>query len=169
MKRFAITAVLALALAGTLEAKPWYKKPFVWATVASNQLSAAFATIEAHDCRVRESVAFCAGGYGPFAAREWDRNLLAGGFSALAILGSRDGRKHIKVWFAPPLGLTAYDTYTAYDQTLKGCPAGFWPAYGAKFTCTNGWKDINQSIERKETFHATTHFDLSGVVFVPRK
>jgi hypothetical protein len=145
------TLIVFLLCASTLSAQPWYKDHKVWAVIGSSIASSAVATKEAHDCRLREGISFCSGGYGPFAAREAVRMSATIGLDALGLWGRHLG---IREWAALPLGNTAYNAYDAYDQTLKGCPVGQWPVYGTKYNCTGGGKSY------------ATKPDLSRVSFV---
>jgi hypothetical protein len=147
---------LFLIFSTSLTAKPWHHDWKFWAVAGSNLLASGIAIKETHDCRMRETIAFCNGGYGPFAARSGVNFGTAAGFDILAAWGHDHGVKEWPMWAA---GLTGYNAYVAYDQTLKGCPKDYWPVWGTKFTCTNGWSYENNS----------EHSDLSRVVFVRRK
>jgi hypothetical protein len=148
MKAPALFCIL-LCFAASVDAQPWYKDKKVWLLIGASVASSAVATKEAHDCRERVGIGFCSGGYGPFAARETVNMIGTIGTDALGLWGRHMG---IKEWFVLPVGYTVYNTYTAYDQTLKGCPAGQVPVYGTKYTC--------------QPEYAWAKADLSQVTFV---
>jgi hypothetical protein len=134
MRTFALCAVLML-FGSSIEANPFKEKKF-WAIFTTSIASSITDTVEAHKCRERVGISFCSGGYGPFGARQGVNIGASIGFSFLGYWGERLG---IKEAYGLPIAFTGYNAYDAYDQTLKGCPAGQWPVYGTKFTCTGTW------------------------------
>lgn len=141
MRKLILAILLTLGLTAPMQAKPWYKDWKVLTVIGVSLAADAVATHEIHECRLREGVAFCDGGYGEFAAREVVRAVSTAGEDAIA-LGMRHDGQAFKYWAPVALGLPAYNTYVAYDETLKGCPTGYWPLWGTKFTCTNGWGTV---------------------------
>ena len=141
-RKLLATIGLLLLLGPALEAKPFWKKKVFWVSTAVGAAASLVDTKEAHDCRQRVGISFCSGGYGPFAARQALNFGANVGFNLLAAWGQDLG---VKESYALPFAFTAYNIYDAYDQTLKGCPAGQWPVYGTKYNCTGptGPKDWN--------------------------
>lgn len=76
--------------------------------------ASAIATHEANECRVRNGVAPCAGGYGGFAGREGLRMGVAVLFSGLSWYGHRAG---FKEWSGPALGYAGFNTVVAVKES----------------------------------------------------
>jgi hypothetical protein len=145
-RKLLVGTVLLALLAGSVQAKPFWKKKVFWVAVGVNLGASLVATKQIHDCRLREGIAFCDGGYGEFKAREITRGLGGIGLDFLGAWGQSQGVSD-KVAFIPAFVYAGYNAYVAYDQGLKGCPAGEWPVYGTKYTCTGpkeskDWKHI---------------------------
>lgn len=154
MKKGIIVSILALAFAlpgfAQEEVKPilwkhhnpvkavaralFSKKTAVAFVLAAPLAASLVATQEAHECRVRNGVAPCSGGYGPFAAREGLRFGLSLGFGALSAYGHHEGYKE---WFIMAGGMAAWNGVDAYRQANKSCPRGYHFLPGTKFTCTD--------------------------------
>jgi hypothetical protein len=123
--------------------KAWYKDIRVWTVIGISLGASAAATYEAHECRLRNGIAPCDGGYGEFKAREIVRAVSTVGEDAIA-LGMRHQDIAAKYWLPVALGFPAYNTYVAVHESLKGCPAGEEFLYGTKFTCVpeNYWGNV---------------------------
>jgi hypothetical protein len=120
--------------------RPWYKD-LASLLIAGSSLGASAAnTYESHECRMRKDagIAFCNGGYGPFAARQGINFGTAVLMTGLSLWGRHEG---FKEWAAPSLGFTAYNTYEAVHQSQIGCPAGTVPVYGTKYNCEPAYKN----------------------------
>lgn len=108
---------LAVALLAALpcEAAPkWLKRTVEYAVYAAPVVTSVLATHYAHGCRERNGVAPCAGGYGDFALREAAvRGGLSITFTGLSMYGHRAG---FKEWFAPAVGMAAFNSYVAYHE-----------------------------------------------------
>lgn len=113
-----LSLVALLLLGGTSDAAPRFKtilrKTIEYSIYAAPIATSLLATHEGRACRGRNDVAVCSGGYGPFNGREYGIRLpLSGTMSILSMTGHKGG---FKEWFAPAIGMTAFNSYVAYDQ-----------------------------------------------------
>lgn len=148
MRRILVVVTLLLLMVEPLGAKPWYKDLNVWRMIGMTVGSDIARTRQGHECRQRRNagIAFCEGGYGPFAAREAVMD--AGGLvlDGIGIWGRHMGIKEYSM-FAD--GFTGYNTYVAAKQASIGCSAGTYPVYGTKYNCTSVWKPDLSHVELK--------------------
>jgi hypothetical protein len=149
--------LISLLFAGTLLAepptKPWYKDWKVWRMIGFTVGSDIARTYEGHKCRERKNagIAFCDGGYGPYAARE---AVVDGGGLLLDGIGIWGRHMGIKEYSLFADGFSGYNTYVAYHEASLGCKAGTWPVWGTKYNCV-AWTWPTQNKE-----------DMSHVIIV---
>lgn len=114
-----LTATLAvLLLASPSFAKPKLKtvvrKIVEYSIYAAPIATSLLATHEGSVCRAHNDVAVCSGGYGPFYGREYGIRLpLSTTMSVLSMTGHKNS---FKEWFVPAVGMTAFNSFVAYDQ-----------------------------------------------------
>lgn len=113
MKKVGLVLVLVMFCLPVSDARPWYRDWKVWTVVGMSIGASAAATHNAHECRLRTDVAFCSGGYGPFAAREGLRFGLAAGLATHAVWGRHQG---FKEWPVFALGFAGFNTVVAVKQ-----------------------------------------------------
>ena len=105
----------ALFLALPAHAAPkWLKRTVQVAIYAAPVATSLWATHEGHLCRQRTDVAFCSGGYGPFAAREGVRGGVSITLTGLSWWGHKQGYKE---WFAPAVGMATFNSVVAIQQS----------------------------------------------------
>lgn len=117
MKHLSVLAILFL-LASPSFAKPKFKtvvrKVVEYSIYAAPVVTSLLATHEGSVCRAHNDVAVCSGGYGPFHGREYGIRLgLSVTMTGLSMYGHKSG---FKEWFAPAVGMAAFNSYVAYDQ-----------------------------------------------------
>lgn len=110
--------MIALLFASPSFAKPKLKtvirKTVEYAIYAAPIATSLLATHEGSVCRAHNDVAVCSGGYGPFHGREYGIRLsLSSTMSILSMTGHKAG---FKEWFAPAIGMAAFNSYVAWDQ-----------------------------------------------------
>lgn len=129
MKRYVAILVIAFLFPQIITAKPWYKDWKAWLVIGASIGSSAAVTHFGHECRRQFGPAPCAGGYGPFAARESVRMGVNVGLTGVGLGLRHDGDK---AWPVIPLGAIAYNTVVAFRESRVGCPAGQEFVYGTK-------------------------------------
>jgi hypothetical protein len=117
MKHLSILAILMM-LASPSYSKPKLKtvikKVVEYSIYAAPIATSLLATHEGSVCRAHNDVAVCSGGYGPFYAREYGVRMgLSVTMTGLAVYGHKNG---FKEWFAPAVGMAAFNSYVIYDQ-----------------------------------------------------
>lgn len=123
--RAARALILLLLLPGAADAKPhhWFKDWKNWAIIGVTIGASAAATHEGHNCRLRLDVASCAGGYGPFAAREGVRFSMGAVAAGMTIYAREHRDTFGKETWIPFAAYTTWATEVAVRQGTKSGPA----------------------------------------------
>ena len=116
MKKILAAVLFILLAANVTEAKPahWYKDWRNWAALGLSVGSSAAASYAVSGCRSRADLVHCDNGYGSFRASQGLRGGLSFTLGTMSVVGHEKG---FKEWLAPALGVTAYNTYTAIQQS----------------------------------------------------
>jgi hypothetical protein len=99
----------------------WIRDWRNWAIIGLTVGVSAAATHEGHECRLRLDVASCAGGYGPFAAREGVRFTM-GAVAAGMTIYAREHHFGKETW-VPTIAYTTWATEIAVRQGTMTGPA----------------------------------------------
>jgi hypothetical protein len=119
--------LLCLILSGMLmpssEAKPRWKDARWWAVTALAIGSTTFQVKAAHDCRQRNDVSVCFGGYGSPKAMSGLIIVTSAGMWSLSNWTRGDG-EHSSSWTIPSIGTSAFNLASGIKQTRASKPKG---------------------------------------------
>ena len=116
MRKILAATLISLMFVSTVDAKPhhWYRDWKNWAALGLSVGSSVAASRAVAGCRNRADFSKCDGHYGPYGAIQGVRTGFSITMGTLSVVGHEKG---FKEWIIPALGATAYNTYTAVQQS----------------------------------------------------